>query len=480
MRSFAPDSKACARRLTTMIVVQAVALCLISHVAVASPPNILLIIADDQAPETIGALGLTDIDTPNLDRLVESGTVFNHTYNMGGWHGAICVASRTMLNTGRFLWGARDAENTLGRETERRRMWSQMLEDAGYATYFTGKWHVRADAKKLFQNVGHVRPGMPGAVAAGYNRPIKGQPDEWSPSDPKFGGFWQGGRHWSMTVADTAEGFLEQAKESEDPFFMYLAFNAPHDPRQSPQEYVDRYPLDRIELPPNYLPEYPHARGIGAGPDLRDERLAPFPRTEYAVKVNRAEYYALITFMDTQIGRILDALEATGKADNTIIIFTADHGLGVGQHGLLGKQNMYEHSLRVPMILSGPGIDAGGEIDARVYYQDIVPTTLELAGIEVPEQVDYKSLWPLIRGEQDELHDVIYAAYRPDRQRAVIRDGFKLIHYPSINVFRLFHLADDPHEMKDLIDSPDHADTVAMLKQTLVETQRAMGDPLVK
>jgi arylsulfatase A-like enzyme len=450
----------------------------VSRLPAAEPHNLLFLFADDQAFETIGALGHTDIETPNLDRLVRSGTTFTHAYNMGGWHGAICVASRTMLNTGRTVWRARELEPRLNEEVAAGRFWPQLLATAGYQTFFSGKWHVSVDATKVFQYTRHIRPGMPKDVPAGYQRPMAGQPDPWSPSDPKFGGFWQGGRHWSEVLADDAEAFFKLAAGSEQRFFMYLAFNAPHDPRQSPQEFVERYPLERIRVPENFLPEYSHMEGIGAGKALRDEKLAPWPRTEHAVKVNRQEYYALITHMDAQIGRILDALQASGQAANTVIIFTADHGLAVGRHGLLGKQNMYEHSLRAPLILAGPGIPAGKRIDTRVYVQDVLPTTLELAGMPVPAHIEFKSLLPLIRDERTDQYDAIYAAYMADRQRAVIAGDFKLIHYPAINVFRLFNLRNDPHELRDLIGEAQHAATVARLKQRLAEAQHAMGDPL--
>lgn len=443
----------------------------------AARPNFLFLFADDQSFETIGALGHTDIETPNLDRLVRTGTTFTHAYNMGGWHGAICVASRTMLNTGRFVWRARELEPRLNEEVAAGRFWSQLLATAGYQTFLSGKWHVSVDATKVFQHTRHIRPGMPKDVPAGYERPIAGQPDPWSPSDPKFGGFWEGGRHWSEVIAADAEDFFQLATASEQPFFMYLAFNAPHDPRQSPQEFVDRYPLERIRVPDNFLPEYPHAEGIGAGKALRDEKLAPWPRTEHAIKVHRQEYYAMITHLDAQIGRILDSLQASGRADNTVIIFTADHGLAVGRHGLLGKQNMYEHSLCAPLIVAGPGIPAGKRIDARVYIQDVLPTTLDLAGRAVPAHIEFKSLLPLIRGERADQYDAIYAAYMPDKQRAVITGDFKLIHYPAIDVFRLFNLR-DPHELRDLMDDPRHAATAARLKQRLAEVQHEMGDPL--
>lgn len=441
-------------------------------------PNLLFLIADDQAYETIGALGHTDIETPNLDRLVNSGTTFTHAYNMGGWHGAICVASRTMLNTGRFVWRARELEPRLNEEAAAGRFWPQLLAAAGYQTFLSGKWHVSVDATKVFQHARHIRPGMPKDVPLGYQRPVDGQPDPWSPSDPKFGGFWEGGKHWSEVVADDAGDFLKQAAESEKPFFMYLAFNAPHDPRQSPPEFVEKYPLDRIKLPENFLPEYPHMEGMGAGRDLRDEKLAPWPRTEHAVKVHRREYYALITHLDAQIGRILDALRASGHADNTVIIFTADHGLAVGHHGLLGKQNMYEHSLRAPLIVTGPGVPAGKRIDARVYIQDVLPTTLELAGVAVPAHVEFKSLLPLIRGERTAQYDAVYAAYMPDKQRAVIVGDYKLIYYPAIDVYRLFNLKTDPRERHDLIGDPDSGSTIASLKTALAKLERELGGPL--
>ncbi len=303
----------------------------------AEKPNILFLFADDQCFETIGELGLTDIDTPNLDRLVKGGTTFTHAYNMGSWSGAVCVASRTMLITGRSVWRANAIYEETDKEREAGRLWPQMMSRAGYETYFTGKWHIRAKAELAFDVSKDVRAGMPNQTEAGYNRPIDGEPDPWNPSDPAFGGFWEGGKHWSEVVGDNAIEFLGAAKGKERPFFMYIAFNAPHDPRQSPREYVDRYPLDRVELPKNFIADYPHKDLIGCGTSLRDEKLAPFPRTEQSVKVHRQEYYAIITHMDAQIGRVLDELESSGQAENTWIFFTADHGLAVGHHGAHGK-----------------------------------------------------------------------------------------------------------------------------------------------
>jgi len=444
----------------------------------ASPPNILFLFADDLTHEGIRALGNREVETPHLDRLARKGVAFTRAYNMGSWSGAVCIASRTMLNTGRFVWHAEKVDATCEQERQAGRFWSEYMRRAGYETYMTGKWHVKADAAKAFDHAADIRPGMPAQTPQGYDRPLPGQPDPWSPSDPSLGGFWQGGRHWSEVVADHATSFLHHAAGSEKPFFMYIAFNAAHDPRQSPQSFVDTYPPERVKVPENYLDEYPYKDGIGCGKGLRDERLAPFPRTPQAVRVHRGEYYAIISHMDQQIGRILDQLEATGQADRTWIFFTADHGLAVGHHGLFGKQNMYEHSVRVPFVVCGPGVAAGRRIEAPIYLQDIMPTTLELAGVDKPGHVEFHSLLPLIRGEtQRSLYDAVYGAYL-GLQRMVMQDGYKLILYPKIGRARLYHVEADPEEMKDLAGEPGEKGRMKALFARLLALQKATEDTL--
>ena len=415
-------------------------------------PNIVFIFTDDQCFDTIGALGHPEVETPNLDELARRGTTFTHAYNMGSWSGAVCVASRMMINSGRFIWNAEALHKDSEKEREAGRWWGEYMKSAGYKTYMTGKWHCKANAERSFDVVRDVRPGMPKQTQTGYNRPVVGPDgkvtDPWSPSDPKFGGFWEGGTHWSEVVANHSKDFLEMAAEEDQPFFMYLAFNAPHDPRQSPAEYVNKYPLEDISLPKNFLPEYPFNEAMASGRKLRDERLAPFPRTPVAVKTNRQEYYAIITHMDAMIGRIINALEATGKADNTWIFFTADHGLAVGQHGLMGKQNLYDHSVRVPLFVIGPGAAKGKRIAEPVYLQDIMPTTLELAEVDKPHHVEFNSLLPMLDGAASP-YDSIYGAYLT-KQRSIRTKTHKLILYPDANVARLYDLVNDPHEIHDI------------------------------
>lgn len=461
--------------------------CLAVSASAAGKPNIVFVLTDDQAPDTVAAgkiwgAGSSGIRTPNMDRLYHDGTSFSRAYNMGAWHGAVCVASRSMLNSGGFLWHARRAEqNKFSDMIRNARFWSQRMKAAGYETYMTGKWHVETPVGKLFDHVAVVRPGMAGTVKKAYNRPIEGKPDAWLPWDESNGGYWTGGKHWSEVVADDAETFIKQAAAEQKPFFMYLAFNAPHDPRQSPKEFVDMYPLDQVRVPENFLTINPHHAAMGLGPQdltgMRDETLAPFPRTEFAVKTHRREYQALVSHLDVQIGRILAAIEKAGVSGTTHVILTSDHGLALGRHGLMGKQNMYEHSLRVPFVITGPGIPKGKSIDARIYMQDAMATSLELAGAD-NEGVDFTSVLPLVKGERKVQYQTIYGAFTARGQRAVIDGDHKMILYPADKTVMLFNLAKDPLEMNDLANQPESADLKKRLFTRLLEAQKQTGDPL--
>ena len=443
-------------------------------------PNILFIFADDQCYETIRELGLTDIDTPNLDRLMKSGASFTRAYNMGSWSGAICVASRHMLNTGRFLWDAEIASKKAETERSEGRWWSEYMKKAGYKTYMTGKWHVKAKAENCFDVVRNLRGGMPNQTPEGYNRPLFGKPDPWSPYDPKFEGFWKGGKHWSEVVADDALFFFKEASKhrNKKPFFAYVAFNAPHDPRQAPKSYIDRYPLKRINIPKSFLAEYPYKNEIKCPHNLRDERLAPMPRTKYSIKVNRQEYYAIITHMDEQIGRILDGLKSSGMEKNTYIFFTADHGLGVGHHGLLGKQNLYEHSTRVPFIVSGPGVPQNKKIQSPIYLQDVMPSTLAIAGVQKPDHVDFKNIMPLV-SDKNALppYDEIYGAYL-DAQRSITVGNEKLLVYPNVPTVRVYNISKDPFEMNDIAKTKQGKAIASKLFPRLLNLQNKMADNL--
>jgi arylsulfatase A-like enzyme len=434
--------------------------------------NFLFIFADDLAYDCVGFAGNEVVETPNLDRLAQRSTHFTHAYNMGSWSGAVCVASRTMLNTGQFVWRAEKMVAELNRRLiPQGQLWSQRMKAAGYETFLTGKWHVKADTGKIFDHVRHVRPGMPAQVPEGYNRPQNEDDTTWLPWDTKNGGFWEGGQHWSEVVADDATEYLDIAAANDAPFFMYIAFNAPHDPRQSPKEFVEKYPLDGIRIPEPFFPEYPYALGMNR---IRDEKLAPFPRTPYSVKVNRQEYYAIITHLDREIGRILDHLQKSGQAENTYIVFTADHGLACGHHSLMGKQNMYDHSLRVPFLISGPNVSEGKQISSPIYLQDAMPTALEIANAPL-QDIEFKSLLPLIENPSKQHYDSIYGGYLKS-QRSITKDGFKLIVYPKIREMLLFDLNTDPQETNNISQQSEHQPRIQALLAELKHVQHQMDD----
>lgn len=471
-----------------------------------SHPNFVFIFADDQAPNSIAAYGNTQIKTPNLDRLAQQGMNFRNAYNMGAWDGAVCKASRAMLNSGLSVWQAHQQVNKEPQQKRIMQSWSKLLEQGGYNTYFTGKWHVQMPVEKVFTHAIHERSGMPKDawdhhtqvkrfadfeagtgeyshysefMPVGYNRPLDATDKSWSPIDTKQGGFYEGGQHWSETLKDDALSFIDEAaKNTNTPFFMYLAFNAPHDPRQAPQEYQDLYNHKDIALPANWQALYPEYSLIGNGPNLRDAALAPFPRTPYATKVHIKEYYALISHLDTQIGHILKALETKGLRENTYIIYTADHGLAVGEHGLFGKQNMYEHSMRAPLIIVGPKVKANSHIYSDIYLQDIMPTTLKLANIDIPQHVFFKPLTAFLKGENTSPHHTyIYGAYK-NNQRMIKQEQFKLIVYPKAKRIKLFNLEQDPLEQNDLSNIPEHKKRMKTLFNALKLAQVDMNDEL--
>lgn len=443
-------------------------------------PNFLFLFSDDQTFRAMGMVGELEVKTPNLDRLAKRGTRFTHCFNQGGWSGAVCVPSRTMLITGRTLWDSRGpAGQPVAPGAE---LWGETLGRAGYDTFMAGKWHVTdAALARSFQTLGPLTGGFLASTPAGgeaYSRPAPG--NSWTPDDPKWKGHWLevGGQtvHSSVRIADSAIDYLQTSvAQSAKPFFMYVAFNAPHDPRQAPREFLDLYPPHQLKIPPNFLPHHPFL--IEHDFLGRDEILAPYPRTPEVIRTHLQEYYALITHLDWQIGRVLQALDSTGRADNTIIIFTSDQGLALGQHGLMGKQNLYDHSLRMPFILAGPGIGRGKRIEADFYMQSLFATTCEMAGQPVPGTVQFPSLVPLLTGEKKELYTSLYFAFL-DRQRAVRVGDWKLIRTPMVGEVQLFNVKKDPWETRNLAGDPGQSGTIARLDTELRKWMRQLNDPL--
>ncbi len=442
-------------------------------------PDVLFIFIDDMTFNGANVFGNHEIISPNIDKLISSGVNFTNTYIPGAWNGAVSVASRTQLMTGRYVWNTYHNEEAYKSDPESvNNTFPMLLKNAGYRTFFSGKWHDSCFKNEgIFDVKGTQRGGMPGTVPEAYNRPLSEADTTWLSWDVNRGGFWKGGTHWSEVLVDEAVDYMNANKDSEEPLFMYCAFNAVHDPRQAPKEYLDMYNVHDITVPESFLEEHPFCEEMGAGKNLRDERLAPFPRTEYSIQAHLREYYALITHTDAQIGRMLEALEKSGRADNTIIVFSADNGLSVGQHGLLGKQSMYDHSAKVPMAFIGPKIPKGESRNQLVYMQDLVPTILEYAGVESPEDMDFKSLVPAIKSAKASSgRDAIYASYELGSQRMVTDGEYKLYFIPRANHIYLFNLKEDPKEMVNLYGDPKYNEVVSKLAAEYLELAKEVGD----
>jgi len=446
-------------------------------------PNLLFLFADDQRFDTIRALGNPYIQTPHLDSLVESGTAFSRAYIMGSHSGAVCMPSRAMLLTGRSLFRLQERGRVIPDDHV---MLPELARRAGYVTFGTGKWHNSRPAfARCFSDGDEI---FFGGMSDHWNVPVYdfdpgGEYAERTPVIPNSASSNQvtyrgydhivDGKHSSELFSDAAVTFLDRYQD-KPPFLLYVSYTAPHDPRSMPQSFLDLYDPDSIPLPENFLPQHPFDNGELK---VRDELLAGFPRSEEEVRRHIAEYYACITHLDAQIGRVLEALKRSGRYDDTIIIFTGDNGLALGQHGLMGKQSLYEHSVHVPLILSGPGIPVDTQRADLCYLNDIFPTLCDLTGLESPGGIWGESLLPLLRGEAGSGRDALFFTYK-DFQRALRTGRWKLILY---NVggritTQLFDLETDPWERDNLAGRAEHRERIAGLIRRLQELMRASGD----
>lgn len=422
-------------------------------------PNIVFILTDDQRYNTIHTLGCSQIKTPNMDWLVEQGTSFTHAHIPGGTSGAVCMPSRAMIHSGRTLFHIEGEGQSIPKEHT---TLGETLKDDGYYCFGTGKWHNGPPAfTRSFDSGDNVFFGgmwdhwnVPTnyydptgeydnvinfvANPANSNKVTKVHCDKFNP-----------GKHSSELLSETAVNFIREYRKDQ-PFFLYAAYLAPHDPRTMPEEYKNMYPVDEIELPPNFVTE-PENFGVRM---IRDEVLAPYPRTEENIKEQLAEYYGMISHLDHEIGKVIDAVRQKGELDNTIFILAGDNGLAMGSHGLMGKQNHYEHSIRIPLIFAGPGIPKNKRLDQYVYLMDIYPTLCDLLGVKIPESVEGYSFAHMFEDDSFVTRNNLYFVYN-DLIRSVKDARYKLIQYRNyVEKIELFDLLTDPEEMVDLSKNP--------------------------
>lgn len=422
-------------------------------------PNVLFLLADDQRADALGCAGNTYIRTPNIDRLAGTGMRFTNAYIMGGYHGAISAPSRAMLLTGRNLFHVNDS-------LEGMTTMPQYFARLGYETFGTGKWHNGA---KSFES--SFQKGENVFIGGMYDH--FGVPCQTLGSNGKLGEIVKKGYSTDI-FAEAAIDFIESYAEGpkNKPFFCYVAFTAPHDPRSPREDYIGKYADESIPVPGNFKKFHPFAFD---DMHIRDENLAPWPRTPEIIQTSLADYYAMISHLDERIGDIIKTLKEEGLFENTIIVYAADNGLAIGSHGLLGKQNLYEHSVKVPLIVSGPGIPKDKVSDTYIYLYDLFPTLADLCHLPKPTDIDGENFTSVIHGKSDNVRSSLFTAYR-HTVRAVRTKEWKLIRYPERNYSQLFHLKNDPLEIHNLANDSVYSTKLGEMTELLQQLQTEVGD----
>ena len=458
-------------------------------------PNILFIIVDDQSPQDLKVYNPASIqDTPNIDRLAAEGMTLNAAHHMGSFSGAVCTPSRHMVMCGRTVWhlpNAPKAKETCPPSVIDNVM-AEVFNRAGYDTMRTCKKGNSYGAANEKFSVVHDATKRGGT--------------------PETGSAWHGDR-----VMD----YLNERESSgdEDPFLIYFGFSHPHDVRDGTAELLEKYGAvnhtDREVLPAlnekqpalpiNWLPGHPFHHGH---PGLRDEVKVSGVwenRDEATIRNELGREFACNEYIDRQIGRVLEKLEAMGELDNTYIFYTADHGMAIGRHGLQGKQNLYEHTWKVPFIVKGPGIEGGSRADGNIYLLDVLSTMCDLSGLEIPGTNEGISFKPVLMGEKEVTRDVLYGVYNGGTKpgmRCVKKDDWKLIKYDvmegEVRETQLFNLAENPEEylaqhqdpeviqltgvepranQVNLAGDPKYADKLAEMEELLLAEMRRLNDP---
>ena len=464
------------------------------HAADASRPNILFILADDQAPFDLKLYNpQSTLNSPNLDRLASGGMVLDAAHHMGSFSGAVCSPSRHMIMSGRTLWrlpigpGATNCPPNLETNTI-----GAVFNRAGYATLRTCKQGNSYPAANKQFSVVH--------------------------DATKRGGTRESGSAWH---ADRVLDYLDARKTAKDerPFFIYFGLSHPHDVRDGTPELLAKYGATnhadpsaspaahprQPPLPPNWLPAHPFDN---THMDVRDEVAVSGVwrrRDEATIRNELGREFACAENIDIQVGRVLAKLEEMGELENTYIFYTADHGIAIGRHGLQGKQNLYEHTWRVPMIVKGPGIKPGSRAPGNLYLLDLLATFCDLTGVKPPETNEGTSFKPVLFGERQTIRDTLYGVYNGGAKpgmRCVKQGDWKLIQYEAsesgTRETQLFNLKDNPHEFLavhhdanvaaftgaapakhqvNLAGDPQHAAKLADMQALLLAEMRRLNDP---
>lgn len=464
-----------------------------ANVASSERPNILTIMSDEHGPMFSSTYGHPLVQTPNMDRLARQGTTFDAAYS----NAPLCVPSRLSFMTGKFASRCEGWDNATPLSSDAL-TWPVLLRSAGYDAVLAGKMHlIGPDRLHGFREQLAYDPHGGGheddatalrlGLSPGGMHPIH----PWRHGIPTATEPWPGvvearaGSGPMIEADDAIESaaleYLRDPARKNGPFALCVGFVAPHFPFVVPEPYFSMYYPDRTDLPdipPGHLEDLPPA-----AQRLR-QAFGFHGHDDDQILLARAGYYGLITYLDDKIGRLLDALEEQGLAENTVVIHTSDHGESLGEHGLWRKMNFYEHAARVPLQISWPGtLPAGQRVPGVVSLVDVTATMVELAGVPSDDSAllatDGDSLLPLIQGDGAEWKDEAFVeqlAHGTDRARSMIRRGSWKLSYSHGDPpeLELYDLDADPGEFANLADDPDHQQVQDRLLSRIMEL---WGDP---
>jgi choline-sulfatase len=458
-------------------------------------PNVLFILVDDQSPLDLGVYNPRSIlQTPHIDRIAREGMILDNAHHMGAWVGAVCTPSRHMIMSGRTVWHVPGKKNR--KVSANPNANNPTLVPPNLATQTLGAIFTRAGYDTM-------RTCKRGNSYDAANKQFTVVRDA-----TKRGGTAESGSEWH---ANQVLDFLttRESNKDEDPFFIYFGFSHPHDTRDGTPELLKKYgatnhtdknsiPAAHPAQPPlpiNYLQKHPFHHGH---PNLRDEvnvKGVWERRDERTIRNELGREFACSENIDIQIGRVLSQLEKSGELENTYVIYTADHGMAIGRHGLQGKQNLYEHTWKVPYIVMGPGIKAGTRANGNIYLLDTLSTLCDLTMVTTPATNEGISFAPVLFGKKDIIRDTLYGVYcggtKPG-MRCVKKGDWKLIKYDvmdgQVRETQLFNLAANPHEylpehqknkplLTNLADAVAFADKRAEMESLLLSEMIRLNDP---
>ena len=435
----------------------------------AGRPNLLVVCSDQHSGRMLdGGLGQDSIvRTPNLTRLARRGVCFRNAYCVS----PVCVPSRAALMTGRFASDVGSYGNTTTFDGSGP-TWGTHLRDAGYSCWATGKLDLASGRDLGFTEVktGHGHFNRPDITEL-FRRPLCYRVEERQLVDGRVG---DRGRP-DKALLDATAAHVKSRSASGQPFAAYCGITLPHPEFEAPEKYWALYPAERMPLP--HVPEGYLDRLHPVFQGLRHYSMIATPVPDDRVRRARAAYYGMITQLDEYVGAMLDDLERSGALQNTIVIYTADHGEMFGDHGLWLKRALLEGAARVPLIMAGPGLPAGKIVDTPVSHVDLVATMLDFAGAERPRELRGTSLLPLIAGTANAGPRYVYGECHTEGNCTgsfTIRKGdWKYIYFSYYGQNLLFNLHDDPGELNNLAGTP----AAAPIARELHETLTSLVDP---